>query len=174
MAERRVSADGRRQQGGGLGKDDKAARNQFRDANEHLGMEMPKPGRFFVLVGRALRLRCPYCGGGPVLQGWFKLRPACGNCGNALERGEQDYFLGGMLFNLILAELLFAGIFVAILVAMWPTVPWDAIEIGAPTGMVVTPILIYPFGKLVWLAFDLTFRPAARGGPSVSGRGRTE
>ena len=153
---------------------DKAARNRLRDANEHLGLEMPTAGRFFVLIWRALRVRCPHCGRGPVLQSWFKLRPACGNCGNALERGEQDYFLGGMLFNLILAELLFAGIFVAVLVAMWPTVPWDAIEIAAPLGIVVTPFLTYPIGKLVWLAFDLTFRPEAGDAPQAGKRRRTE
>ena len=143
----------------GLNDLDKQARNQFRDDNEHLSMEMPPPSRFFVLIWRALRLKCPHCGQGPVLESWFKLRPSCGNCGRMLERGEQDYFLGGMLFNLILAELLFAFAFVATLVVLWPRVPWDGIEIGAPIGMAVTPFLTYPIGKLVWLAFDLTFRP---------------
>lgn len=147
----------------GLGASQKKARNQFRDANEHLDMKMPPPSRLFVLLWRALRLKCPYCGSGPVLQTWFKLRATCGSCGRKLERGEQDYFLGGMLFNLILAELLFASIFVTTLVVMWPRVPWDAIQVGAPLGMAVTPILTYPIGKLVWLAFDLTFRPEDRG-----------
>jgi uncharacterized protein (DUF983 family) len=136
----------------------------LRDANEHLGLELPRTGQAFRLIGRALRLRCPYCGKGPVLVHWFRMRRDCGHCGRALERGEQDYFLGAMLFNLVIAELLFAAVFVAILVAMWPTVPWDAIQYGAPLGMAATPFATYPFSKLLWLAFDLTFRPEGGGG----------
>lgn len=136
-----------------------AARNKLRDANEHLDMEMPSAGRFFRLMGRAFTLRCPSCGKGPVRESWFTMLRVCGNCGRPLERGEQDYFLGAMLFNLILAELLFAMIFVAVLVAMWPTVRWDGMRFGAPVGMAVAPFLMYPMSKLTWLAFDLAFRP---------------
>ena len=131
----------------------------LRDANEHLDLSFSGFSRLFVLVGRAVTLHCPHCGRGPVLVNWFRLRPACGACARQLERGEPDYFLGGMMFNLILAELLFAAIFVSILVAMWPTVPWDGISIGAPIGMALAPIVLYPISKLVWLAFDLAFRP---------------
>jgi hypothetical protein len=76
-----------------------------------------------------------------------------------LERGEQDYFIGAMLFNLVLSELLFAGIFVAVLVVRWPAVPWDAIEVVAPLGMAAAPFVLYPVSKLLWLALDLLFRP---------------
>lgn len=134
-------------------------REALRDGNEHLDLSFAGFSRLFLLVGRAITLRCPHCGKGPVLVNWFRLRPACGACTRQLERGEPDYFLGGMMFNLILAELLFAAVFVAILVGMWPTVPWDGISIGAPVGMALAPIVLYPVSKLVWLAFDLAFRP---------------
>jgi uncharacterized protein (DUF983 family) len=137
----------------------RTARNRLRDENEHLDMAFPRAGRTLQLVGRALTLRCPYCGKGPVLRHWFALRPTCGHCARPFERGEHDYFLGAMLFNLLIAELLFATIFVTALVLRWPDVPWDAIEIGAPLGMAATPFLTYPFSKLLWLAFDLTLRP---------------
>lgn len=143
----------------GLGRNARTARNRLRDENEHLDMAFPRAGRSLRLVGRALMLRCPYCGKGPVLRHWFALRPACGNCARPFERGEHDYFLGAMLFNLLIAELLFATVFVTVLVMRWPEVPWDAIEIGAPLGMAATPFLTYPFSKLLWLAFDLTLRP---------------
>jgi uncharacterized protein (DUF983 family) len=122
-------------------------------------MVVPPVGRLLRLVWRALTLRCPNCGGGGVLRHWFRLRDGCGQCGIRLERGEQDYFLGGMLFNLVLSELLFAAIFVTVLVLLWPTVPWDGIAIGAPLGMAVAPVLLYPVSKLLWLAVDLGFRP---------------
>ncbi len=122
-------------------------------------MVVPGARQVARLFGRALTLHCPHCGKGPVRESWFRMRHACGNCGRPLERGEPDYFLGAMLFNLVLSELLFAGIFVAVLVLMWPTVPWDGISVGAPVGMAIVPFLLYPVSKLVWLAFDLSFRP---------------
>jgi len=64
-----------------------------------------------------------------------------------------------MMFNLVLAELLFAVVFVVVLVALWPTVPWDGIQVGAPLGMAIAPIALYPVSKLLWLAIDLAFRP---------------
>ncbi|MEO6446297.1 MAG: hypothetical protein ABIZ91_07025 [Gemmatimonadaceae bacterium] len=146
-----------RPQDGGPG--ERAHRNALRDANEHLEVELPTAGRIFRLLGRAFMLRCPHCGKGPVRRGWFHILPACGHCHLLLERGEPDYFLGAMLFNLVLAELLFVGIFVTVLIVMWPTVPWDGIQIGAPIGMAVAPFVLYPVSKLTWLAFDLSFRP---------------
>jgi uncharacterized protein (DUF983 family) len=138
---------------------DSASRNRLRDGNEHLDMAVPGARHLLTVLARAVTLHCPRCGGGPVRDGWFHMRASCGNCGRSLERGEQDYFLGGMMFNLVLSELLFAGVFVAVLVVMWPTVPWDGISIGAPVGMAIAPILLYPVSKLVWLAVDLAFRP---------------
>ncbi|MCC6929224.1 MAG: DUF983 domain-containing protein [Gemmatimonadaceae bacterium] len=154
MAEGRTGEAGR-----GTGDVPATGMEGLRDGNEHLELSFAGFSRLFVLAGRAVTLRCPHCGKGPVLVNWFRLRPACGACTRQLERGEPDYFIGGMMFNLILAELLFAGIFVAVLVVMWPTVPWDGISIGAPLGIAIAPILLYPISKLVWLAFDLAFRP---------------
>lgn len=136
-----------------------AGANRLRDANEHLEMTVPGFGRLTRLVSRALLLRCPSCGGGPVRESWFRMRDACGHCGGRLERGEPDYFIGGMMFNLVLSELIFAAVFVAVLVFLWPAVPWDEIQVGAPIGMAIAPILLYPVSKMLWLAFDLAFRP---------------
>ena len=62
---------------------------------------------------------------GPVLVHWFKMRARCGNCGLAIERGERDYFIGSMLFNLVVSEMLFAIVFVDDAGDPWPNVPWD-------------------------------------------------
>ena len=96
---------------------------------------------------------------------WLKVRRTCGNCGLPLERGEQDYFIGAMLFNLVLSELLFAVIFVTVLVVGWPAVTWDAIEIAAPLGMAAAPFVLYPVSKLLWLALDLLLRPDRQTAP---------
>lgn len=68
-----------------------------------------------------------------------------------------------MMFNLALAELAFTAGFVAALVASWPRVNWDVLQIALPAGMVLSPILMYPISKLLWLAFDLMLRPDRAG-----------
>jgi uncharacterized protein (DUF983 family) len=111
------------------------------------------------MLARAVTLRCPNCGSRGVLASWFKLAAACPGCRLRLERGESDYFLGGMMFNIVLAESIFAVVLITTLVMTWPDVPWTALEYGAPAAMLVAPIALYPFSKLVWLAFDLALRP---------------
>jgi hypothetical protein len=64
-----------------------------------------------------------------------------------------------MMFNIGLAEGVFVVALVATLLVTWPRVPWSLLQYGAPTAMVLAPILLYPFSKLVWLAFDLMLRP---------------
>lgn len=113
----------------------------------------------FLSIWRALRLRCPRCGTGKVTVRWLRLRPACLNCGLRLDRGESDYWLGAMLFNLIAAETLFAMGLVTLLVLTWPHPPWEALQWGSIVAMIVAPLILFPFSKLLWLAFDLVFRP---------------
>jgi uncharacterized protein (DUF983 family) len=111
------------------------------------------------MFARALRLRCPHCGGGPITRRWLGMRESCPRCRLRLDRRESDYFLGAIVFNMAFAEGLFALGLVAVLLWTWPRPPWDAVYYGGIAGMIVAPILFYPFSKLCWLAFDLTFRP---------------
>ena len=123
------------------------------------GLELGGRKRVLLLFGRALRLRCPNSGREPVMASWFKVRPSCSSCGIHFERGEHDYYLGAMLFNLVLAELLFAAILVVVLVAMWPVVPWDFLQYGGIALMILFLILLYPVSRTIWMAFDLMLRP---------------
>jgi uncharacterized protein (DUF983 family) len=95
------------------------------------------------------------------MEHWFRMRGRCGSCGLDLQRGETDYFIGSMLFNLVLGEMVFAAVFVAVLVWQWPSVQWDVIQWLAPAGLLVTPMLLFPVSKLAWLGFDLALRPEA-------------
>ena len=47
-----------------------------------------------------------------------------------------------------------AGMFVT-----WPGVPWTALGLICAGVSVLTPILIFPWTKLLYLAIDLVFRP---------------
>ena len=76
-----------------------------------------------------------------------------------LDRGEPDYFLGAIVFNMAFAEGLFAAGLLAVLLWTWPNPRWDALYYGGIVGLIVAPILFYPYSKLLWLAFDLLFRP---------------
>ena len=118
--------------------------------------------RGLQLFGRALRLRCPNCGGGPVFRSWFRMCARCPVCGLPLERGEQGYQVGSYMFNMILSELIFALVFLTVLVATWPSPPWGLLEYGGIALMILAPILFFPFSKTLFLAFDLLFRPPRR------------
>ncbi|MEO8226414.1 MAG: DUF983 domain-containing protein [Gemmatimonadota bacterium] len=113
------------------------------------------------LLGRALLRRCPNCGGGGIFTGWFHMRAACPTCAIPFERGEQGYQVGAYMFNIVVAELIFAGVFAGVLVSTWPSPPWDLLQYGGGVLMVLAPILFYPFSKTLFLAFDLIFRPVA-------------
>jgi uncharacterized protein (DUF983 family) len=110
------------------------------------------------MFARALWRRCPNCGAGPVTERWFYTRPACPRCQLKLDRGEPDYFLGAMVFNMAFSEGLFAAGLVLVLLLTWPRPPWDAVYYGGIVGMILAPIFFYPYSKLCWLAFDLLFR----------------
>lgn len=117
--------------------------------------------RVLLLMLRALTLRCPNCGGGGLFASWFRMRSHCPACGLPLERNEgEDYFLGGMMFNIVLAEIVYIAGMVAWIIATWPAPPWDLIQYVGIPFMFAAPFLLYPVSKTVWLAFDLLFRPA--------------
>jgi uncharacterized protein (DUF983 family) len=117
--------------------------------------------RPIVLLWRAIRLRCPNCGGGPLFKKWLQMQARCPVCRMRLERGEEGYQVGAYMFNIVAAELFFAAVFLVTLAYRWPAPPWDLLLYGGMVMMVVTPVLFYPFSKDLFLAFDLIFRPPA-------------
>jgi uncharacterized protein (DUF983 family) len=116
--------------------------------------------RILAMLGRALTLRCPNCGSRGLLRNWFKFRERCPRCGLRIEREGHDYMAGSLMFNIVLAEMIFAAVFVGYLLITWPHPNWNMLEIAAPAGMAIAPFLLFPFSKLVWLAADLALRPA--------------
>jgi hypothetical protein len=91
------------------------------------------------------------------------MRERCPVCGIRLARGEEGYQVGAYMFNMVAAELIFAVIFLAILVYTWPEPPWNRLLYGGIALMIVLPALLYPFSKTIFLAFDLIFRPPGPG-----------
>jgi uncharacterized protein (DUF983 family) len=112
-----------------------------------------------VSLVRALRLRCPHCGGGPIFTRWSRLLPACPVCGLGLERGEEGYWLGAYFFNLMAMEAVFSLWVVGFLLETWPDPPWTVFQISTAGLMLVCPIVFFPYSKTLFLAFDLLMRP---------------
>ena len=96
------------------------------------------------LLWRAIRLRCPNCGGGPIFRSWLRMRAQCPVCGLQLERGEEGYQVGSYM-----------------LLLTWPTPPWTLLQYGGLVLMILAPFLFFPFSKTLFLAVDLLFRPAS-------------
>ena len=91
---------------------------------------------------------------------WFRLKEQCPRCGLRLERGEQDdYWIGGMMFNIVLSEILAVLAIGGWILLSWPHVPWTTVRVAAIGLMLVAPFLLFPMSRLAWLAFDLVFRP---------------
>ena len=122
---------------------------------------LARPRQALRYIGRAFRLRCPNCGGGPVMRDWFHLLVRCGNCGVRLERGEHDYFSGSILLSYSIGTLVFAIVLAIMILASWPIVPWTAIEIVLVAMILLFPIVFFPFSKLLWLSADLIMRPVS-------------
>lgn len=125
--------------------------------------ESPRP-TLGQLTWRALTLRCPRCGARGIWDSWFKMKHACPNCGQVLERGEsQDFFIGAYLINLVVAEL--SAIVIATI--MWLTlgsrVSFNVLWGASMALAIIMPIIFYPFSRELWLAWDLYFRPTEAG-----------
>ena len=85
--------------------------------------------------------------------------PGCPACGQPVERPEEGYYLGALMFNLVAAELILAAAALAVILATWPDVPWTPMLYGGAVLMILAPLLFYPFAKLIWLAVDLKLQP---------------
>ena len=95
---------------------------------------------------------------------WLKMKDHCPTCGLAFERGERsDFWIGAYVFNLAIGELFAIGIPIVWMIASAPRQPWTAIEILAIVLCVGLPLVFYPFSRTLWLAWDLSFRPAEPG-----------
>lgn len=111
------------------------------------------------VFAKALRLRCPVCGGRPIFVSWFRLCSSCPVCGFHLDRDEPGYWIGSYTINLFATEGVFAVFFVLGMVVTWPDVPWTGLLYGGLALAGLTPVALFPLAKTLYLAIDLCFRP---------------
>ena len=120
--------------------------------------------RFRLGVWRALKRKCPYCGGSGIFSSYLTLRETCPTCGVRFER-EDGYFLGGYAINMVVAESLALAL-ALVTILLTPLRNMDVIwQILVAVGLAaLLPILFFPYSRGLWMALDLALHPP---GPQI-------
>lgn len=103
----------------------------------------------FRILFRCQRNRCPRCGEGRLMTGLFKLVEACPNCHFKLDRGE-GFFLGALPINYFVIVVYW----MLPIMALWIFAKVLSYQVALTLigiGMVVGPIFLYTYSKLLWL-----------------------
>lgn len=100
-------------------------------------------------------MRCPACGHKPITTGFGELVGACPSCGLEYGDGEEGFYVGALIMNMVACLLSFAVTFGIALALTWPDVPWTAITYTCLAVMTVVTIWFYPRSKTIWIWLDL-------------------
>ena len=90
-------------------------------------------------IGRALRRRCPRCGGGGLFRRWFQMEETCPTCGLRFERTE-GYWTGSMALNLVVTEVVFVAVLVLTIVATSPDPDWGLVLALSLASNLLVPV----------------------------------
>ena len=107
--------------------------------------------RFLKLLGRALWLRCPVCGRGPLFSSLFRVPEKCPVCHAPFAR-EPGFFLGSIYINYGLTALI-AAVVCPILIFN-KTVDESLLTYGSLAFVVIFPILFFRHARSLWIGFD--------------------
>jgi uncharacterized protein (DUF983 family) len=93
------------------------------------------------------RGRCPNCGGGPLFEGFLRVRPACAACGFDLSASDSGD--GPAVFVIIIAG--FIAVFGAMFTMIaWPEAPiWTPLAIWVPAAAILCLALLRPMKGLM-------------------------
>lgn len=107
--------------------------------------------RFWPLVFRSLRLRCPVCGKGRLFRGWFKMHDVCPACQVAFER-EAGFYLGSIYVNYGLTALVVALAYPLLLFNEVLEENW--LLLLALAFSVLFPVWFFRYARALWIGFD--------------------
>lgn len=114
--------------------------------------------QFFTLVGRALTLRCPRCGGREILSSWLSMVERCPSCGHKFERMD-GYWVGSMILSFAITAGAFLTIFLAGIALWWPDPPYTALLVISLVVSGLTPLLAFPWSRTLFVAVELAVHP---------------
>lgn len=109
-------------------------------------------------LGAALIAHCPVCGSGGIWKSFGQTVDRCPRCGYRYSR-ESGYWTGGLIINIAIAIFLFFVIFVGGMLITWPDVPWNGLLVATIAVMALSPILLYPQSKMLWVWLDHKIHP---------------
>ncbi len=112
--------------------------------------------RYWTILARAWRLRCPRCGGGRLFRGWFTMNERCPVCGYRYERAP-GYFLGSIYFNYGLTALLLIVAYVPLYLSGWLP-PQALLWIGVGFSLLF-PLWFFRYARSLWVGFDQYWDP---------------
>lgn len=110
-------------------------------------------------VVSALRKRCPNCGEKRIWRSFGQTVLACPGCRLRFER-EEGYWTGALIVAIAIVMALLVVVFVIPMILTWPDVPWTLLLIAAFIVLGLSPVVLYPQSKTLWLWLDLKFNPA--------------
>lgn len=125
------------------------------------------------LLGRALVLACPLCGGRPVIDKWFGMHDRCAHCNLRFERVVGHWF-GSLTLNTIVTFGALLVLIMGLFLASWPDRPPGNLMFLAVATCIVVPAIFTPFSRTLWLAADLKMRPLEPGEARMPGGTATD
>lgn len=121
-------------------------------------------------IGRALALRCPRCGTGPLFRGWFRMHAACAGCGASFAR-EPGFYLGSIYLNYGVTVIV-TGALYALLAGGLGVAPETALA-ACLVVAVVLPVGFFRHARSLLLAIDGSVNRRQSPGDAGSGDGDT-
>jgi hypothetical protein len=64
----------------------------------------------------------------------------------------DGYWLGSMVINLAVTQVLLLSTLVVLLIVTWPDVPWTAALVVVVAIAVIVPVAFHPFSRMLWVA----------------------
>jgi uncharacterized protein (DUF983 family) len=105
-------------------------------------------------LGRGVLKRCARCGSGGLFRRWFTMVERCPRCDLRFER-EEGQWVGAMIVNFVVTEVVFVVALVGGLLLTWPDVPWLRLTVVVAALNLLIPIVFYPTSKTIWVGIDL-------------------
>lgn len=120
------------------------------------------------VLGRAMRLRCPRCGDGPLFRGLVQMHDECPACGLSFRR-EPGFYLGSIYLNygatVIVTGLLYAALVLGARVS-------NEVALGICLAVaVLLPVLLFRHARSLLLTLDSSINSRQAGAVGEAGEG---
>lgn len=105
-------------------------------------------------IHRAMRLRCPQCGVGPLFRNLITMHHHCPQCSLVYERAP-GFFLGSAYLNYGFTVLSLTALYMGLHYGL----DFSNRQLAAPLGCycVIVPLALFRYARAWWLAMDCYF-----------------